>query len=108
MNLTQTQIQTHSKPTAAEIIAEIAETYVNERGWADVMDIKSILYAEDSKVIGDRLYNEMIDIAGNLALKDKHCYFCGEELVRIHALHRKFRCYKCWEDWDEDEVGQNE
>lgn len=107
MNLTQTQLQTCSKPTAAELIKEIAETYVNERGWADVMEILPILYTTGGSTgvsFGFAIQAE----AERQALRDKHCPFCGEELKRVPVEgYVNYRCLKCMEDWKECEVGQD-
>ena len=108
MNLTQSQIQTQTKPTAEEILTEITQTYLDNQGWVDVLDILPVLWVTPSVVIGDKLCNLLKDGITVRALAERRCPEDGEELKPVTVSgHPGFRCPKCYETWPKVELNES-
>jgi ribosomal protein L37AE/L43A len=115
VNLTQVQVQAQSKSTD-EIIKDICMTYIDNLGWADVMEVLPTLEETPDQQrngvmfsawgwIGAHLCTVLREEVTQMALREKRCGNCGAEL-NVFVLDAWWQCPKCFDTFADWRVGE--
>ena len=71
-------------PTAEQIYKDMAQLYLDERGYGDLHDVYRVLLSEDPAKIGIELFNAIEDMNEEKMLSEGLCGDCGTDLINVH------------------------
>lgn len=99
-------------PSLHEIISDMVDFYVSQRGWDELFDVADVTRKTDALIIGQTLASVIEDVNYFESVQHGKCPDCGVSLVvKIRPAtqyapgEQWVQCPKCYESFGAFEVG---